>query len=520
VRGGYAATAVALAAAFALYLDSAFAIVPGMRVTFEEARVMVRTGVLAFYGVAGITGGVLVLREAMRTPSMAARRQAVALAMALLPFGVFRLSDAAFPALSGAPVYPTLEAIALFLLPLCCFLAIHGFRLFEGGLYLRRGLLLGATLTLMVAGATIIVVTARAILPDLVDSVEGFAILCIAAGALMVPLARHLGGVLDTLFFPERVALRSLTVGILQRVAEYTDVRMLCGAFSAAMAEGLSLTSAAVYVLDESGDTFELAGETGDAAAFPRRISGAEAATATAGTAPRPFVRVVPIALGGRMVALLGLGPPVSGELFTEAELHEVELTTLQVAAMVENARLFSLATRDSLTGLARRAVFDEHLRAEAARFSRSGGVFSVLMMDVDELKRVNDRHGHAAGDAVLRAVADAVRGAVRESDTMARYGGEEIAVLLPDTGIEGAAAAAEKLRAAVAALAVPAGAETLHVTISIGAAEMEPGLDAAVLVPHADEALYRAKAAGKNRVVLHAPAVAPQLTEAREIGV
>jgi diguanylate cyclase (GGDEF)-like protein len=204
------------------------------------------------------------------------------------------------------------------------------------------------------------------------------------------------------------------------------------------------------------------------------------------------------------MNAVLALGPRESGEAISRAELHEVELATLQVAAMIENARLFSLATRDSLTGLVRRAVFEEQLRAEAARFARGRETFSVLLIDVDDFKRVNDRHGHATGDEVLRAIAAAVKGAVRESDTVARYGGEELAVLLPDTPAEGAATAGEKLRAAVAALQVPAAGEMLSVTVSVGIAEMEPGVDESRLVARADVALYRAKSLGKNRVELH----------------
>jgi diguanylate cyclase (GGDEF)-like protein len=300
-------------------------------------------------------------------------------------------------------------------------------------------------------------------------------------------------------------------VAILRRVAEYTDVRALCAAFAAALAEGLGLETAAVYVVDEAGADFELAGAAGGKGRLPELVSAAQAGLVASaargrkdGAGLEPFARVLPISLGERMNALLALGPRASGEALSPAELHEVELATLPVAAMIENARLFSLATRDSLTGLVRRAVFEEQLRIEAARFSRGGAAFSVLLIDVDDFKHVNDRFGHAAGDEVLRAIAAAVRGAGREGDTVSRYGGEELAVLLPDTPAEGAAAAGEKLRAAVAALAVDAGGETLSVTVSVGAAEMEPGLDPSRLVARADDALYRAKSLGKDRVELH----------------
>jgi len=345
------------------------------------------------------------------------------------------------------------------------------------------------------------VLTVRLTAPRLAASEWTVTLVCVAAGAALLPVARHLGTFLDTMFFPERVAVRSLTVGILRRVAEYTDVRALCAAFAAALAESLGLTAAAVYVIDEDGAAFELAGASGSDGRVPSQLAAAEAGRAVEAG---PFARVLPISLGERTNALLGLGPRASGEALSAAELHEVELATLPVAAMIENARLFSLATRDSLTGLVRRAVFEEHLRTEAARFARGRATFSVLLVDVDDFKRVNDRFGHAAGDEVLRGVADAVRAAVRESDTVSRYGGEEFAVLLPDTAAHGAATAGETLRAAVAALAVPAGGETLRVTVSVGAAEMEPGLDPSRLVARADDALYRAKSLGKDRVELH----------------
>jgi diguanylate cyclase (GGDEF)-like protein len=161
-------------------------------------------------------------------------------------------------------------------------------------------------------------------------------------------------------------------------------------------------------------------------------------------------------------------------------------------------------ATHDPLTGLASRAVFEERLRDEGARFSRGRAAFSVLLVGVDDFEHVNDRFGRAAGDEVLRAIAEAVRGAVREGDIVSRYGGDELAVLLPGTPAEGAVAAGEKLRAAVAALAVEAGGETLRVTVSVGVAEMEPRLDPSRLVARADDALYRARSLGKNRVELH----------------
>ncbi|MFL5542942.1 MAG: GGDEF domain-containing protein, partial [Longimicrobiaceae bacterium] len=511
VRAFYLAAAAASAFAVFLYLNAARHWVGVLPWSPAGVRGIVRMMVVAFYGIAALTASVLVADAGRHAATVAARRQAVALGLALFPFGVLRLTAAVYPGISRAPLYPTVETLALLMIPLGLFLAVHGFRMFEASFYLRRGILLATTLALLTFAAFLVVLTVRISAPSLAASEWTVPLVCAAAGAALLPVARHLGTFLDTMFFPERVAVRSLTVGILRRVAEYTDVRALCAAFAAALAEGLGLESAAVYVVDEAGADFELAGAAGGSGRLPGHVSAAQAGLVAGaargrkdGAGLQPFARVLPISLGERMNALLALGPRASGEALSPAELHEVELATLQVAAMIENARLFSLATRDSLTGLVRRAVFEEQLRIEAARFSRGRATFSVLLIDVDDFKRVNDRFGHAAGDEVLRAIAAAVRGAVREGDTVSRYGGEELAVLLPDTPAEGAAAAGEKLRAAVAALAVDAGGETLSVTVSVGAAEMEPGLDPSRLVARADDALYRAKSLGKDRVELH----------------
>ena len=127
----------------------------------------------------------------------------------------------------------------------------------------------------------------------------------------------------------------------------------------------------------------------------------------------------------------------------------------------------------------------------------------SLLLIDLDHFKRVNDNAGHAAGDAVLRIVAALFLHHARESDLVARLGGEEFAILLPHQDTSGAARAAEHLRAAVAAHDFSAIRPGMHVTLSIGVASWAPGMDRDQLLRCADAALYRAKDAGRNRVML-----------------
>ncbi|HEU4458319.1 MAG TPA: diguanylate cyclase [Methylibium sp.] len=163
------------------------------------------------------------------------------------------------------------------------------------------------------------------------------------------------------------------------------------------------------------------------------------------------------------------------------------------------NADLDHLAHRDALTGLANRRAADHALAHMLRQHRRYGRSLGVLLIDIDHFKRVNDSHGHAVGDRVLQALANCLRETLRDSDLPARFGGEEFLVVLPETDAEGVAHVAEKLRAAIEALALPS---VGGITASFGAALAEQGRESAVsLLQRADVALYAAKGAGRNRV-------------------
>ncbi len=163
---------------------------------------------------------------------------------------------------------------------------------------------------------------------------------------------------------------------------------------------------------------------------------------------------------------------------------------------------VYQLATRDALTELYNRRHFIESVDREIARATRHGRPLVMCIIDVDLFKPVNDRYGHIAGDGVLRQLAAIVRGFVRGEDVAARIGGEEFAVMLPETDLEAARAFAERLREAVAATAFELGGETQSLTISIGIARLAPGREErSPLMEAADAALYRAKESGRNRV-------------------
>jgi diguanylate cyclase (GGDEF)-like protein/PAS domain S-box-containing protein len=159
-------------------------------------------------------------------------------------------------------------------------------------------------------------------------------------------------------------------------------------------------------------------------------------------------------------------------------------------------------AVTDGLTGLYNRRYFEESLRLELKRSERYTRPLSLLLCDVDSFKQVNDRHGHPYGDTILQTIARLLQGTMRTSDLICRYGGEEFAILLPETGKAGAFVAAEKVRKVLEAAHIRAGESSLNLTLSIGVASYpEDAKDGGDLVLRADEALYRAKKNGKNCV-------------------
>jgi two-component system, cell cycle response regulator len=189
-----------------------------------------------------------------------------------------------------------------------------------------------------------------------------------------------------------------------------------------------------------------------------------------------------------------------------DAAQAELGMLALQAAAAIARTTLYEqaerLATTDGLTGLMNRRTLNAQLTARVREAQRYRRPLSLLLVDIDHFKKVNDTHGHPAGDAVLRGVAAVARAQARETDVVARYGGEEMAVVLPETDAAGARAIAERLRAAVEGTAHATEHGTLRVTISVGVATWPGGGQSAdELLTTADRALYRAKQTGRNRV-------------------
>lgn len=205
------------------------------------------------------------------------------------------------------------------------------------------------------------------------------------------------------------------------------------------------------------------------------------------------------------IAGVLAARAPVAGR--SEEDLSGVEAAleaiAKHVALAVRKPTLYDRAMIDALTGLFTKRHFISQLGRYCATSRRTGARLALVLCDIDHFKKVNDTHGHLTGDLVLAGVAATLKGAIREYDSAYRYGGEEMAVILPEAGLDDARALAERVRTAIETRAFrTAKGEPLHVTASFGVAAFSAAhAEPASLVAAADEALYAAKEAGRNRV-------------------
>lgn len=218
---------------------------------------------------------------------------------------------------------------------------------------------------------------------------------------------------------------------------------------------------------------------------------------------PRSWL-AIPVRLRQESAGVVVVGSP-HADSYADVHVEVAAALAEQGVVAYENARLFSrveeLATTDGLTGLATRSYFWRLAEQQLAAAERHGRPLAAIMLDIDHFKIVNDTHGHATGDAVLREVAQRLRAMTRESDVIGRYGGEEFVVVVPE--IADAPGFAERLCAIVSGSPIAADSATVPVTISVGVSHCRPGDDLDALFGRADKALYQSKADGRNRVTL-----------------
>lgn len=214
---------------------------------------------------------------------------------------------------------------------------------------------------------------------------------------------------------------------------------------------------------------------------------------------------IVPLICQDRVVGVLNLADKTDGNVFSSADIALIELFSQLVGASIGNIRLFEKtqrqATTDGLTGLVNHKTFYEILEKELWRSRRFGGRISLIMVDVDNLKTINDAYGHRAGDKVIREISRRIKECIRQIDTAARYGGDEFAVILLNTDLSDAVVVAERMVAAVANSPAMWNKQRIPLSISVGLGQYDSDTTPEDITSRSDKALYTAKQAGKNTV-------------------
>jgi diguanylate cyclase (GGDEF)-like protein len=336
-----------------------------------------------------------------------------------------------------------------------------------------------------------------------------------ALGKEFNSMARQLEARLEELQL-ERARLQETVRRVGESLGKGLDRDALLGIVVQTAVDGVGAECGRVVMRQSSNGTLAEAARAGNVSAYLAAVQAAEAAALEAGEATetqigganalaRPLNAPEP---EDGILGVISIARP--GRPFTERQRELFEYLTNQAAISIENVDLHEAIQRqavtDELTGLFNHRRFQEVITAEVERTRRFGQELGLIMLDIDNFKRVNDTYGHLQGDLVLREVAHVLRDSSREIDEPARYGGEEMAVALPQTGLQGAYDFAERVRQRIEALQLPLldGEGTLRVTASFGAASLPHSakVDKDALVAAADAALYRAKRSGKNRTV------------------
>lgn len=213
----------------------------------------------------------------------------------------------------------------------------------------------------------------------------------------------------------------------------------------------------------------------------------------------------VPLKVYEETIGVINISNKKGGKTFTDEDLRIITSLADQAAVAINNAKLYELAVTDGTTKLFIRRHFMQRLDEEIRRSQRYGHSLSLLMMDLDHFKQLNDSYGHQAGDVVLMDVAKIFKRSIRTTDVAARYGGEEFCIMLPETNTLGALSIAERLRRWVEDATFTFQGTEMHTTISIGVATFpEDANNQQILIKKADDALYKSKRNGRNRVTAY----------------
>lgn len=492
------------------------------------------------FGLVGwaVAVSLLLVSQALRAAEPVGRQQAGLVLAGTLPWLLFVLASSVLTRLGWElPGTNAVEAVVLLCYPLALFAAIYRYQLFDIELVVRRSLIYA-----MLTGSLILVFYAALgaggfLFSQLVEGGERSVWVVSAStlllGLLVSPLRRALQRLIERRLFPERQALRGRLIalagelpalGRLPRMGQHLVAR-LTGIFDARSAtllladpetRRLSVLATTAEPLDDSlflalddpaVELLRLA---------PRPLSPAQLAARSSTFVQRipgldPDGLAVPLVSQERLIGILLAGRKEGRRGYPAEEVDLLNLLAHHVATVFENARLFASVTYEGLTGLLRREAILEQLDQELERAHRYGRPLTVAMADLDHFKSVNDRYGHLAGDSLLRRTAQVIAGALRSTDSIGRYGGEEFLLVLPETDLSAAGDVAEKIRSLVQRTQVPLeDGASLRATLSIGLASLEDlremrgdaaRITSRDLIAAADRSLYKAKNGGRNRV-------------------
>lgn len=501
-----------------------------------SARTAMNDVVLNGWGLAVVSILFIQFRNS-KTPGH--RNQALVILSGVVPWAIYNtaLTIARMMDLNLGPSFDLAQPIVLLFYPVVIFIAIFRYHLLDIRVAFKRSLVL-------VLVTTVVLTLFSAVFEALSNrfgqieqagrlQVFLFALTMLLLGLLFNPVRRLIQQRIDVRFYPERIAQRERLAELAANLPSLGNL----GAIGKHVVEEVSrvfqVTSATLLVSDPaSGLLLSLATasdeplgdkdvslllESSDPGIDQLRLARRPLpADIFAAASPALAQRIgtvgaetaIGLVNGDTLVGLLLLGPKNDRGKLTTEEQGLLRMFSHNLATVLENVRLFQCATYEQLTGLLRREAILEALEVEIERASRYKRPLTVGMIDLDHFKTVNDTWGHLSGDAMLQKVAAELKGCLRTTDQIGRYGGEEFLFFLTETDLETGVWVAEKLRAAIEHLPSPVvEAPDLHITASIGLTELQLGTDppptATDLIRAADGALYQGKEAGRNRVVI-----------------
>lgn len=510
--------------------------IEGLAGSFGPSSAALANGLLSLWGLA-VVGILLIQYSKSTTPGN--RSQALLILIGVVPWAIYNVLTSLDSTLNltFGIWFELAQPLVLLFYPVVIFIAIFRYHLFDIRVVMKRSLVIVLVTIAVLALFTVVFETLSSQFGRIEQAgrfqVALFALTMLLLGLLFNPVRRLIQRFIDSRFYPEKIAQRERLAELASNLPSLGSLGAIGRQVVEEVRRVFQVTSTTLLVSDPASGLLVSLATSSDQPQSDREVSlllessdsGIEQirrarrplpADIIANTSPALAQRInalgaetgVGLVNGETLVGLLLLGPKTGrGELTTE-EQGLLRLFSLNVAAVLENVRLFQSATYEQLTGLLRREAILEALEIEINRASRYNRPLTVGMIDLDHFKDVNDTWGHLAGDVVLQRVAAELKNALRSTDQIGRYGGEEFLFFLPETDLDQGVQVSEKLRLAVEEMSSPVDeAPDLRITASIGVTELLAGrhspLTVDAMIREADGALLEGKQAGRNCVLI-----------------